>query len=215
MADDDIVSRITLEGADTVASQLSGIGDKGAEAFKKVAEAAKQAGDAATTSTDKIVGQFAKLGEHERITRGAFANIAGLRTPLSSVGALAGAEAGAATGAGVEAGEVAGRSIFGGSRRVPISLVVREALSAAGIRFPGAGLAAHIGTEAAEAGGVLAPTLAIGGAVAALTAFNAILEHTADARQMMPSRNSESCLAVASRAPPRLSASGWPRRALA
>lgn len=68
-----------------------------------------------------------------------------------------------------------GRSIFGGSRRIPVSIVVREALSALGIRFPGAGLVAHVGVEAAEQGGALGAfaaggvgALAVGGILAGL-----------------------------------------------
>jgi hypothetical protein len=68
-----------------------------------------------------------------------------------------------------------GRSIFGGSRRIPISIVVREALSALGVRFPGAGLAAHVGVEAAEQGGAVGAfaaggvgVLAVGGILAGL-----------------------------------------------
>jgi hypothetical protein len=184
MADEDIVASITLEGADTVSSQLSGIGDKGVAAFQKIGDAAKKFSDIANESIEKVnaSGRFERglLTQAGGGPLGLFSSSS--RSPLGgNIGALAGAEAGAVTGVGVEAGEVAGRSIFGGSRRIPISLVAREALRLAGINFPGAGLATHIGVEAAEAGGTLAPTLAIGGVIAGLTALNVALERTADA----------------------------------
>jgi hypothetical protein len=41
MADNDIVTKISLEGGDTVAEQLAKIGEKGAAAFKQISDAAK------------------------------------------------------------------------------------------------------------------------------------------------------------------------------